>query len=185
MDLIIFLAIMAGLVVAYLAYFIYGRVRVWKKGLDNKPSWIGLMFFLFIIGLITAMGIPNFLKFNAKAKNSEAKTNLGAIYVAQLSYFSNANTYAGGPHVFTLINWEPAGQNRYAYYCQGAWIPNKLPAGGARVPEPGDIWPYEIKPESSKTGFTCMAVGNIDNDDTADVWTINDAKILRNLVNDR
>jgi len=45
-------------------------------------------------------------------------------------------------------------------------------------------WPVDSKPAISKAGFTCMAVGNIDKDDTLDVWSINDAKILENVQSD-
>ena len=46
-----------------------------------------------IIGILAAIAIPNFLKFQAKSKMSEAKTNLGAIYTGQLSYFGEQNSY--------------------------------------------------------------------------------------------
>src|SRR4030042_6656257 len=83
-----------------------------KKGV----TLIELMIVVAIIGILAAIAIPNFLKFQAKAKQSEAKTNLGAVYVAMLSYFSNANTYAN-TECFDRINWEPAGQSRYTYQC--------------------------------------------------------------------
>ena len=113
---------------------------------------------------------------------SEAKTNLGAIYAAQQFYYSNANTYAAGADVFQKINWKPAGMNRYAYYCNSSVIPNKI--GEFKLPLPDKNWPVKERPKSSQTGFTCMAIGNIDSDDTLDVWSINDNKNLENLLND-
>ena len=53
-----------------------------KKGF----TLIELMIVVAIIGILAAIAIPNFLKFQAKSKMSEAKTNLGAIYTGQLSY---------------------------------------------------------------------------------------------------
>jgi type IV pilus assembly protein PilA len=136
-----------------------------------------------IVLIMSAIAIPN-LKFSAKAKQSEAKANLGAIYQAQLAYFSRTHTYTAGEGAFRILNWEPAGQNRYAYYCQGAMIPNKLLMRIDYVPKPDGRWPITAKPQSSQSGFTCMAIGNMDNDDTLDVWSINDSKILRNDLND-
>jgi len=62
---------------------------------------IELMIVVAIIGILAAIAIPNFLKFQAKSKMSEAKTNLGAIYTGQLSYFGEQNSYGN----FDSINW--------------------------------------------------------------------------------
>jgi len=159
----------------------------------NKKGFtlIELMIVVAIIGILAAIAIPNFLKFQAKAKQSECKTNLGAIYVAQLSYFSNANTYAFN-NCFQQMNWEPAGQSRYTYQC-GAGSGNAKPNLDIilnRIPQPGACG---IQPEctntsaitvqvtdSSATGFTAECVGNIDTDG----WMINDGKVLTNPNND-
>ena len=58
-----------------------------KKGF----TLIELMIVVAIIGILAAIAIPNFLKFQAKSKMSEAKTNLGAIYTGQISYFGEQN----------------------------------------------------------------------------------------------
>jgi len=184
-DFWVFSAVLVGCVIAYLVYFILGRIKARRIGSKERPSFAGLVLLIISISIFWAIAVPNFLKYSSPAKVSEAKTNLGAIYVAQLSYFSRTNTYAGGPDTFKIINWEPAGQNRYAYSCQGAMIPNKLSLGIHYTPMPDGRWPVATKPQSSKTGFTCMAVGNIDNDETLDVWSINDGKILRNDQNDK
>ena len=79
-----------------------------KKGF----TLIELMIVVAIIGILAAIAIPNFLKFQAKSKQSEAKTNLGAIYVGQTSFFGDT----GGYGHFGYINWSPAGTPRYHYY---------------------------------------------------------------------
>ncbi|MFI5216165.1 MAG: type IV pilin protein, partial [Candidatus Limnocylindria bacterium] len=43
---------------------------------------IELMIVVAIIGILAAIAIPNFLKFQLKAKTSEGKTNLAAIRTA-------------------------------------------------------------------------------------------------------
>ncbi len=154
----------------------------------NKKGFtlIELMIVVAIIGILAAIAIPNFLKFQAKAKQSEAKTNLGAIYIAQLSYFSNGNTYADN-NCFRLINWAPAGQNRYDYQCgpggQGEPETNftaKLSCGNC----PCTNGPTGVPTASSQQGFSAGAIGNIDNDDACDEWDMNDAKLLTNSQND-
>jgi type IV pilus assembly protein PilA len=182
LEVILFLA--AVLWPFYLVYFLVARYRAWKRKSKKKPPIIEFLAYTSWFAIAVAVAIPNYRKPQIHYKNSEAKANLGAIYAAQLYYFSNTNTYAGGPDTFKLIQWEPSGQNRYVYYCQGVMIPNKLSMHIDYVPSPEGRWPVDLKPQSSKTGFTCMAVGNIDNDETLDVWSINDAKILVNDQSD-
>ena len=43
---------------------------------------------------------------------SEAKTNLGAIYTGQLSFFGEQNSYGD----FSSINWSPSGTPRYHFF---------------------------------------------------------------------
>ena len=83
-----------------------------KKGF----TLIELMIVVAIIGILAAIAIPNFLKFQAKSKQSEAKTNLGAIYTGELAYFGEVNSYGD----FNGINWSPSGTTRY-HYCLGTW----------------------------------------------------------------
>ena len=152
-----------------------------------SPHFLNKLRGLFIVqvllfGIVFSISIPNFFRYHAKAKQSEAKTNLGAIYVAQQRYFSQTGGYASGDEVFQLIQWDSQGQNRYSYYCDDAVILNKLPLG--RSFDPRQDWPVAQAPSSSASGFTCMAVGNIDNEPTLDIWSINDAKVLTNDLDD-
>ena len=54
---------------------------------------IELMIVVAIIGILAAIAIPNFLKFQCKAKQSEAKTALKAIYTTQLAYNGEFGSY--------------------------------------------------------------------------------------------
>jgi len=181
---LIFMAIDLLVVLALIMLFVVGRYLANKRNWKRKPSLAGLFILLVLDVWVIFTAIPNFFKYAAKDKRTEAKTYLAAIYIAQQSYFSDANTYASGPDAFNLLKWESPGQNRYAYYCQGAMIPNKLSMRIDYTPMPDGRWPVTTKPQSSKTGFTCMAVGNVDDDSDLDVWSINDAKILRNDQSD-
>src|SRR5512134_4000997 len=79
---------------------------MWK----NKKGFtlIELMIVVAIIGILAAIAIPNFLKFQAKSKQSEAKTNLKAIFTAETAYFGEMNQYGD----FVAINWSPSGTPR-------------------------------------------------------------------------
>jgi len=84
-------------------------MRLRKK--DKGFTLIELMIVVAIIGILAAIAIPNFLRYQAKTKQSEAKTNLGAIFTSQVTYFGEEDTYAG----IASIGWAPEGSTRYAY----------------------------------------------------------------------
>jgi type IV pilus assembly protein PilA len=88
---------------------------------------IELMIVVAIIGLLAALAIPNFIKFQARSKQSEAKTNLRAIFTTQKSYYGNKQQYLES---FDMIGFAPEYNNRYAYFGGGAntWL--RTVAGG-------------------------------------------------------
>ncbi len=54
---------------------------------------IELMIVVAIIGVLAAIAIPNFLKFQIRSKAGEGKVNLAAIRTAEEAYFSEIGTY--------------------------------------------------------------------------------------------
>ena len=147
--------------------------------MKNKKGFtlIELMIVVAIIGILAAIAIPDFLRFQAKAKQSEAKTNLGAIFTTQVAYFGEANTFGGGSLCFNDLAWSPEGESLYTYFCEAHEIPNTkggTPTTGMVTPNLG----------VTSEGFTCGASGNVDNDDIIDMWEINDAKRLINTTPD-
>ena len=110
---------------------------------------------LLIVFIIVGIALPNWLRFGAKSLQSEAKTNLHAIWTTQVAYLNERHTFAGGPAAFENMNWAPAGQSRYAYFCGDEVIANEV--GSPVAQRPGGDWPYPVQPASSATGFTCMA----------------------------
>ncbi len=57
-------------------------------------SLIELMVVIAIIGLLSSLAIPKFRIFQAKARQSEAKSNLSYIYALEESYFGDQDKYA-------------------------------------------------------------------------------------------
>jgi type IV pilus assembly protein PilA len=66
-----------------------------KKMLKNNKGFtlIELMIVVAIIGILAAIAIPNFMNYQCKAKQTEAKTILGNIRVAQEAYLAEYDTY--------------------------------------------------------------------------------------------
>jgi len=139
---------------------------------------IELMIVVAIIGILAAIAIPNFLKFQAKSKQSEAKTNLKGIYTAETGYFGENNSYGN----LQEANWEPVGNSRYKFSLVTAVSPVTLGNDEGDLTLTFDAWP--TAPQVEKNAFTAGAQGNVDNDAPMDVWTITDGNILTNDFND-
>src|SRR5262245_29227591 len=58
---------------------------------------IELMIVVAIIGILAAIAIPNFIKFQLRSKAGESKVNLAGMRTAQESYFADAGTYLDWP----------------------------------------------------------------------------------------
>ncbi len=154
------------------------------KKMRNKKGFtlIELMIVVAIIGILAAIAIPNFLKFQAKSKQSEAKTNLKAVYTAETSYFGENNSYSD----FDSVNWEPVGTARYHYTLDNSLTGTTGDNKGATATGSTD-WVDSgttYTPARSTNSFTAGAVGNIDSDTTNDCWTINYGNSLVNTGND-
>ena len=133
-----------------------------KKGF----TLIELMIVVAIIGILAAIAIPNFLKFQARSKQSEAKTNLKAVFTAETAYFGENNTYG----TFSVVNWEPIGSKQIYQYEDGTETitpPSGVPSGTAPT--------WTRTPAVTTMAFTAGAWGNIDSDTTTDAWTISPA----------
>src|SRR5256885_12636669 len=84
---------------------------------------IELMIVVAIIGILAAIAIPNFLKFQCKSKQSEAKTNLSGIFTAEKAFFGEYNTY--GTDLIS-VNWQPDGTPLYIYGFNGQSYPGTV-----------------------------------------------------------
>ena len=79
-----------------------------KKGF----TLIELMIVVAIIGILAALAIPNFIRFQARSKQSEVKANLKAAFTAQRSYFQEHDSYSS---CIKKIGFAPERGNRYRY----------------------------------------------------------------------
>ena len=74
-------------------------------------SLIELMIVVAIIGILATIAVPNFQRFQAKARQSEAKSALSAIYAAEKAFYAEWSFYRGE---LRDIGYRPEGTMNYA-----------------------------------------------------------------------
>jgi type IV pilus assembly protein PilA len=144
-----------------------GDQRMFKR-MKNQQGFtlIELMIVVAIIGILAAVAIPNFLKYQAKSKQSEARVLLSGLYTSEIAYFAEQNQYGDWAADYTGagisandIGFEPASTPKYY---------KNISTVGAGT-----------------ANFVTTATGNIDGDATIDTWTVSDAsREPNNTIND-
>ena len=82
------------------------------KKLHKGFTLIELMIVVAIIGLLAALAIPNFIRFQARSKQSEVKANLKGLFTAEKAYYQEKDTYSS---CVKKIGFSPERGNRYRY----------------------------------------------------------------------
>lgn len=176
-----------------------------SPGKNIKPRLLGeagfslveLMTVVAIIGLMSSIAVPNYQRMVARARQVEAKSALGAMYVVEKAYFAE---YASFTVCLYKAGYEPDGGHRY--YTSGMFIgPGYDPAttwdfagtpcdygnipwkdshrnDGIFASSP-DILPCLDSPDylfSTASSFTAGAVGTVSSSGFCDRWSINDRK---------
>ncbi len=155
-------------------------------------SLIELMIVVAIIGILASIAVPNFQKFQRKAKQTEGKGLLASIYTAEKSFSSEWNTYvACVPEIGVTADGK-------GFYSSGFATQTTKTATGSALPVAGcPIASQFVKPvlANGVAAFVDPAIGDVPTATTflaassgvlggaaSDVWTMSDAKILSNTV---
>src|SRR5262245_11322032 len=128
---------------------------------------IELMIVVSIIGILAAIAIPNILRYQAKSRQSEAKTSLSAIFVSETAYFGEQGRYGDT----TQVGYTLAGNTNRYWYRTATTDTSGAQTGVVAMPSqvnPTDPGDNTIPAASSTTGFTATAAGNIDGDTSID-----------------
>ena len=156
---------------------------------------IELMIVVAIIGILAAIAIPNFIAYQAKSKQAEAKVSLGAIFTSAVAFQAETNPQTYAPSAIGLIGYVPSGTPRYSFWYAvdaavggpGPGTPTAFPGGAigtvagcnvSTAPATG------ATVAASQTGFTAGASGTVDGDVACDEWHMNDRRALTNDKND-
>ena len=122
-----------------------------KTALKKGFTLVELMIVVAIIGILAAIAIPNFIKFQARSKQAEPKANLKALFVAQRSYFSERDSYSSS---VSDIGFIPERGNRYMMSTGAATLsPRNSPAENVNSSHNG----FEV---DSYKGYITIATAN-------------------------
>lgn len=136
---------------------------------------IELMIVVAILGILVTLATGGFLSYQAKVKQAEVKTNMGAISELAISYKTEYDSYITD---WIGIGWQPQGTTRYRYWYNGvaaAGTPTNT-EGGINYSDPGSA--------ATASTFIAAAVGNIDRDNSTDQWLYNQTRTFTILQND-
>lgn len=154
-------------------YSLSTTINKMQTNKEKGFTLIELMIVVAILGILAAIAIPNFMRFQAKSRQSEVKTNLGAIGTTAEAFRAENDTYVA---TWNQLGWAPQGANiRYDYGYNTALLDV---AAGAHNPETEAV---------AATATTFLAVGEGDIDAEAvgeDCWTYNQLRALTNTNND-
>lgn len=136
------------------------------------------------IGIVAAIAIPNFIRFKARAKQTECRTELLSLYREEVAFIA-----AHGKPTFLVseLGSTPPPLSRYRYFLsEGPLAPPGAPppagatgfeaetplTGAVRVLPEVFAGGVTLGPGPGENAFTFACLGNLDGDSTHDVWSI-------------
>jgi prepilin-type N-terminal cleavage/methylation domain-containing protein len=153
---------------------------------------IELMIVVGIIGILVAIAAPNFSKYQSKARQSESKIALAAVYGGEKAFYSEYSAYIGdmdaigyapeGQKRFYTVGWNAAGGAVTGYptaAANGLYSRTNFPAAWTTCAD-ADTAVSTTMAGTDNQSFTVGARGQIRDGVNCDQWTIDNTKILSN-----
>lgn len=150
-----------------------------RKTLAIVTLVMSVLYIPVMMGILAAIAIPNFIKFQARSKQTECKVNLESAYAAQQLYWAAHNAWG---QTADEIDFAPQTKTRYAYRISAQSAVPATIADGLSTEALERGYPMDLVPQLGSVGscpdcvLTMACAGNIDSDATIDVWSISSAQ---------
>jgi len=120
-----------------------------------------------IIGILAAIAIPNFLRFQLKSKSSEGKVNIAAIRTAEASYLAEFGLYVSAPTAPVAF----PGSSKIPFVEAAPAVQNSFNTLGW-APEGQVFFQYAVATNPALPGasYTATATADIDSDGVFQQW---------------
>ncbi|MGZ3788355.1 MAG: type IV pilin protein [Bacteriovorax sp.] len=183
-------------------------MKRWLLKSEQGFTLVELMVVVAIIGILSAIAVPNFKKYQAKSKQSEAKIQLAALYSTEVATNADWDTYAT---CLVTMGYEQSPRGYYAIgFATGYDATQAVPTfancnagstfsgvtptgtdiafqpqvllGAVSANKPSAI-SHLVGGNANQTTFTAAAAGSISTAPgvVRDVWNITHTKALSNL----
>jgi type IV pilus assembly protein PilA len=105
------------------------------------------------MGVLAAIAVPNFMQFQCRSKQSEAKGNLKALFVSEESHRADRDTYSAD---IATIGFAPRGQTlRYEYRIVSADKESFVAEAVGLAEMTGDLWRISNKNDLVNVDNVC------------------------------
>lgn len=160
-----------------------------KNVIKNQQGFtlVELMVVVAIIGILSTVAVPQFKKYQGKAKTSEAKVQLASIYTVEMGAMTDYDGYAT---CLTDLGYDPQLKGYYAVGFQAALTTAVTNRGGTCASAPNIAPTTRLRAGKAAPPinagavaanfqtFTAQAIGNV-YEAVDNAWTINQAKNLQ------
>ncbi|NMO17456.1 fimbrial protein [Pyxidicoccus fallax] len=170
-----------------------GNVASAPSGIRKKPRYVFATIASVVLLSPCVIAIPNFIRFNVRAKQAECKSNLRAWHVAQRKHHAQHEAYSSS------VGFSPERGNRYAYLGGVGAMEERGVARAVAAKDAVSVGvdtrytnlrsisvedlPREVASKLGVSGqcpdcaITAACAGNIDEDDTLDVWVVSTGEL--------
>ena len=157
---------------------------------------IELMIVVAIIGILSAIAIPNFARYQSKSRQAEAKIALASIYGGEKAFFAEYSAYLQD---LAAVGYVPEGFKRYyatgwsasntgtvtGYSGAVGGMPNypmtNFPGAWTQCATSGQEGLLTGVHGADVQSFTARASGQLRESQDCDIWHITELKHLRNM----
>jgi len=148
---------------------------------------IELMIVVAIIVFLAIIAVPHLFNYKAKAHQAEVAMNLASLHTAQQAYFAQHGRYASVLNGENGLGWKPSGYKEGGessfYYTYGFNVPGAQEGVHyftGKLKAPKDALNGTHVTEQS---FTAGAAADVAGKGKMDVWTISEARDLKQVQN--